>query len=126
MTSAARDFSKWFCKHQINYKLHFWEKDKQNSFCWLGNLSICTSLMNRYSLSAFRGIINGKQSRQTDKGRGANYFTAEGHGDESINKNHRYIPLSLQNLLVPLLSEHSVGQIKCYFIPSKYQEKKSF
>lgn len=82
--------------------------------------------MNRYSLSAFRGIINGKQSRQIDKGRGASYFTAEGHGDESINKKHRYIPLSLQNLLVPLLSEHSVGQIKCYFIPRSIRKKKAF
>lgn len=86
---------------------------------------MCTLLKNRHNISAFRGIINGKQGRETEEGRrGDSYFTAEGHGDESIDKKHRYIPLSFLNLLVPLLSEHSVRQNKFYFTPSKYQGKK--
>lgn len=90
-------------------------------FFWLGNHSMYTLLKNRHNISAFRGIINGKHGREREEGRrGDSYFTAEGHGDESTDKNHWF-----PSKIYLFHFFHFVPQNKFYFISSKHQEKKN-
>lgn len=80
-----------------------------------------TLLKNRHNISAFRGIINGKHGREREEGRrGDSYFTAEGHGDESTDKNHWF-----PSKIYLFHFFHFVPQNKFYFISSKHQEKKN-